>query len=62
MSSRGLTGIVTAGAWTVSAWTLLPDHFHVLGNPQTRPLAKSSGSLLTRHARAFTRLVPLRLS
>lgn len=34
------------GAWTVSAWTLLPDHAHLLVRTGTRPLPHSMRSLL----------------
>jgi len=39
-----------AGAWTVSAWALLPNHAHLLVRTGTRPLPHSMRSLLTGYA------------
>jgi len=43
------------GAWTVSAWALLPNHAHLLVRTGTRPLPRSMRSLLTGYAGAFNR-------
>ena len=39
----------------VYAWTLLPNHFHLLVRTGSRPLARSMRSLLTGYAGAFNR-------
>jgi REP element-mobilizing transposase RayT len=50
-----LAVLVEAGAWTVYAWALLPNHLHLLVRTGTRPLAHSMRSLLTGYAGAFNR-------
>jgi putative transposase len=52
--ARLATG-VEAGAWTVYAWALLPNHAHLLVRTGQRPLARSMRSLLTGYAGAFNR-------
>jgi REP element-mobilizing transposase RayT len=52
---RRLAGLAEAGAWTVYAWALLPNHFHLLVRTGTRSLAGSMRSLLTGYAGAFNR-------
>ncbi len=44
-----------AGAVTVFAWALLPNHFHLLIRTGTRPLAHTMRALLTGYAGAFNR-------
>ncbi len=44
-----------AGAWTVYAWALLPNHAHLLIRTGGRPLARTKRSLLTGYAGAFNR-------
>ena len=39
--------LAQAGAWTVYAWALLPNHVHVLLRTGTSPLARGMRSLLT---------------
>jgi putative transposase len=46
---------VEAGAWTVFAWALVPNHAHLLVRTGQRPLARSMRSLLTGYAGAFNR-------
>ncbi len=50
-----LAALAEAGAWTVYAWALLPNHAHLLVRTGTRPLARSMRSLLTGYAGAFNR-------
>ena len=50
-----LAALAEEGAWTVSAWALLPNHAHLLVRTGTRPLARSMRSLLTGYAGAFNR-------
>jgi len=50
-----LASLVEAGAWTVSAWALLPNHAHLLVRTGSRPLPRSMRSLLTGYAGAFNR-------
>jgi REP element-mobilizing transposase RayT len=52
---RRLGDLATVGAFTVYAWALLPNHFHLLVRTGTRPLARSMRSLLTGYAGAFNR-------
>jgi len=47
--------LADAGALSVYAWTLLPNHAHLLVRTGTRPLARSMRSLLTGYAGAFNR-------
>lgn len=44
-----------AGAFTVYAWALLPNHVHLLVRTGRRPLARAMRSLLTGYAGAFNR-------
>jgi REP element-mobilizing transposase RayT len=50
-----LASLAEAGAWTVYAWALIPDHAHLLVRPRTRPLHRTMRSLLTGCAGAFNR-------
>ncbi len=50
-----LAALAEAGAWTVYAWAVLPNHAHLLVRTGTRPLARSMRSLLTGYAGAFNR-------
>jgi putative transposase len=50
-----LASLAEAGALTVYAWALLPNHAHLLVRTGTRPLARSMRSLLTGYAGAFNR-------
>jgi len=50
-----LTALVEAGAWTVYAWALLPNHAHLLVRTGARPLARTMRSFLTGYAGAFNR-------
>lgn len=47
--------LVEAGAWTLYAWSLLPNHAHLLVRTVQRPLPRSMRSLLTGYAGAFNR-------
>jgi len=50
-----LAALAEAGAWSVYAWALLPNHAHLLVRTGTRPLPRSMRSLLTGYAGAFNR-------
>jgi putative transposase len=50
-----LAALAAAGALTVYAWALLPNHAHLLVRTGARPLARSMRSLLTGYAGAFNR-------
>jgi len=50
-----LARLAEAGALTVYAWALLPNHAHLLVRTGTRALARSMRSLLTGYAGAFNR-------
>ena len=50
-----LAALAEAGAWTVYAWALLPNHAHLLVRTGTRPLPRSMRRLLTGYAGAFNR-------
>lgn len=50
-----LAGLAEAGACTVYAWALLPNHVHLLVRTAQRPLARTMRSLLTGYAGAFNR-------
>ena len=50
-----LAALAEAGALTVYAWALLPNHAHLLVRTGTRPLPRSMRSLLTGYAGAFNR-------
>ncbi len=52
---RRLATLAESNAFTVYAWALLPNHFHLLVRTGTRPLARSMRSLLTGYAGAFNR-------
>lgn len=52
---RRVAGLGAAGAVTVYAWALLPNHCHLLVRTGTRPLARSMRSLLTGYAGTFNR-------
>jgi len=52
---RRIAGHADAGALTVYAWALLPNHLHLLVRTGTRPLARVMRSLLTGYAGAFNR-------
>src|SRR5262249_13828689 len=47
--------LVEARAFTIYAWALLPNHFHLLVRTDQRPLARSMRSLLSGYANAFNR-------
>jgi putative transposase len=50
-----LAALGQAGAWTVYAWALLPNHAHLLVRTGSRPLPRSMRALLTGYAGAFNR-------
>ena len=50
-----LAALAEAGALTVYAWALLPNHAHLLVRTGSRPLARSMRSLLTGYAGSFNR-------
>ncbi len=50
-----LAALVEAGALTVYAWALLPNHAHLLVRTGSRPRPRSMRSLLTGYAGAFNR-------
>ncbi|HYL79194.1 MAG TPA: transposase [Candidatus Acidoferrum sp.] len=50
-----VAALADAGALTVYAWALLPNHAHLLVRTGTRPLPRSMRSLLTGYAGAFNR-------
>lgn len=50
-----LARLAEAGAVTVYAWALLPNHAHLLVRTGARPLPRSMRSLLTGYAGAFNR-------
>ena len=50
-----LGALAEAGALTVYAWALLPNHAHLLVRTGQRPLPRSMRSLLTGYAGAFNR-------
>ena len=52
---RRLASLAQAGACTVYAWALLPNHFHLLVRSGNRPLATVMRSLLSGYAGAFNR-------
>ena len=52
---RRLAALAEAGALTVYAWALLPNHAHLLVRTGTRPLARTMRALLTGYAGAFNR-------
>ena len=47
---RRLAVLAKAGALTIYAWVLLPNHFHLLVRTGQRPLSQSMRSLLTGYA------------
>lgn len=50
-----LAGLAKGGAWVVYAWSLMPNHFHVLVRTASLPLSRSMRRLLTGYAGAFNR-------
>ena len=50
-----LATLATAEAWTVYAWTLIPNHFHLLVRTERRPLARNMPALLSGYATTFNR-------
>ena len=50
-----LGSLAEAGALTVYAWALVPNHAHLLVRTGSRPLSRSMRSLLTGYAGAFNR-------
>ena len=50
-----LAHLAEAGALTIHAWALLPNHIHLLVRTASRPLARTMRSLLTGYAGAFNR-------
>jgi len=52
---RRLAALADAGAATVYAWALLPNHFHLLVRTGKLPLSRTMRSLLTGYAGAFNR-------
>jgi REP element-mobilizing transposase RayT len=50
-----LAALAEAGAFTLYAWALLPNHFHLLVRTRGRPLPRAMRSLLTGYAGAFNR-------
>jgi REP-associated tyrosine transposase len=52
---RRLAALAETEAWSVYAWALMPNHFHLLVRTATVPLARSMRSLLTGYAGAFNR-------
>ncbi|MBI4573792.1 MAG: transposase [candidate division NC10 bacterium] len=50
-----LAHLAEAGALTIHAWALLPNHVHLLVRTGSRPLARTMRSLLTGYAGAFNR-------
>ena len=50
-----LAALAQAGAWTVYAWALLPNHAHLLVRTGQRPLAATMRALLAGYAGAFNR-------
>ena len=52
---RRLAHLAEAGALSVYAWTLLPNHFHLLVRTGSRALPRSMRSLLTGYAGVFNR-------
>jgi len=53
---RRVAALADAGAWTVYAWALLPNHMHLLVRTGARPLAGAMRALLSGYAGAFNRL------
>ena len=50
-----VAALADAKSFTVYAWVLLSNHFHLLVQTGALPLARSMGSLLTGYAGAFNR-------
>jgi len=50
---RRLATLAEPNAFTIYAWALLLNHFHLLVRTGARPLARSMRSLLTGYAGAF---------
>ena len=54
MSAR-LAALWREGEWTVYAWALLPNHFHLLVRTGAQPLFRSMKKLLTGYVVYFNR-------
>ena len=52
---RRLAGLSKEGSWVVYAWSLMPNHFHLLVRTAALPLSRSMRRLLTGYAGAFNR-------
>ena len=50
-----VASLAEAGAWTIYAWALLPNHAHLLVRTGSRPLPRCMRSLLTGYAGQFNR-------
>jgi len=50
-----LTSLAEDGAFQIFAWSLMPNHFHMLVKTQNAPLSEAMRSLLTGHAVWFNR-------
>ncbi len=50
-----LAELAEKGAWTVYAWTLMPNHYHLLIKTKNQPLADNMRKLLTGYAVNFNR-------
>jgi putative transposase len=50
-----LAELAEKGAWIVYAWTLMPNHYHLLIKTKNRPLADNMRKLLTGYAVNFNR-------
>ena len=50
-----VAALAAAGAWTVYAWALLPNHVHLLVRTGTHPLPTAMRALLAGYAGAFNR-------
>ncbi|MGE5849055.1 MAG: transposase [Candidatus Methylomirabilota bacterium] len=48
-----VAALATAGAWTVYAWALLPNHAHLLVRTGIRPLPRIMRRLLTGYSWAI---------
>src|SRR4029450_4907372 len=55
---RRLAALAETAAWSVYAWALMPNHFHLLVRTATVPLARSMRSLLTGYSGGFKRRHP----
>ena len=50
-----LADLAEKGAWTVYAWVLMPNHYHLLIKTKNQPLADNMRKLLTGYAVNFNR-------